>query len=108
MKNIRGKKLAKGDLFRNIYLTSHLHKKTGPSVETERPLRLLDMRLFKCIICSADNLLKNVLPACLFYSVANLYCKTSAYNSTYFLFYHARRGDNILQTFTSIRFPLNS
>jgi len=27
-------------------------KKTGPPVETGRPLRLLDMRLFNCIVCA--------------------------------------------------------
>ena len=27
-------------------------KKTGPPVETGRPLRLLDMRLFNCLCCA--------------------------------------------------------
>ena len=31
---------------------SHNLKKTGPSVETERPLRLLDMRIFNCLCCA--------------------------------------------------------
>jgi hypothetical protein len=30
----------------------HNLKKTGPPVETERPLRLLDMRLFNCLCCA--------------------------------------------------------
>jgi hypothetical protein len=30
----------------------HNLKKTGPSVETERPLRLLDMRIFNCLCCA--------------------------------------------------------
>ena len=46
---------------KNINLFSQSRKKIGPSVETERPLRLLDMRIFKCIICKPGNLLKNVL-----------------------------------------------
>ena len=32
----------------------HTLKKTGPPVETRRPLRLLDMRIFNCLCC-ADN-----------------------------------------------------
>ena len=31
--------------FRNL-------KKTGPPVETGRPLRLLDMRIFNCLCCA--------------------------------------------------------
>jgi hypothetical protein len=27
-------------------------KKTGPPVETGRPLRLLDMRIFNCLCCA--------------------------------------------------------
>ena len=34
----------------------HNLKKTGPPVETRRPLRLLDMRIFNCLCC-ADSLL---------------------------------------------------
>jgi hypothetical protein len=30
----------------------HNLKKTGPPVETGRPLRLLDMRIFNCICCA--------------------------------------------------------
>jgi hypothetical protein len=30
-------------------------KKTGPPVETGRPLRLLDMRLFNCICCAENT-----------------------------------------------------
>lgn len=30
----------------------HNLKKTGPPVETERPLRLLDMRIFNCLCCA--------------------------------------------------------
>lgn len=30
----------------------HNLKKTGPPVETGRPLRLLDMRLFNCLCCA--------------------------------------------------------
>ena len=30
----------------------HHLKKTGPPVETGRPLRLLDMRLFNCLGCA--------------------------------------------------------
>jgi len=29
-----------------------LSKKTGPPVETRRPLRLLDMRFFNCLFCA--------------------------------------------------------
>ncbi len=55
MKNKRKKRWAKNIFFSDINLFSPPHKKIGPSVETERPLRLLDMRLFKCIISKADN-----------------------------------------------------
>ncbi len=92
---------------KNINLFTPPHKKIGPSVETERPLRLLDMRLFKCIVCKANNILKNVLPAFIFSSRANLYCKRVTQNSTYFLFYHARTGGAVLQPFTGMRFMLN-
>lgn len=102
------KSISKNIFFRNNNPSTYPYKKTGPSVETERPLRLLDMRLFKCIICKADSLLKNFLPAFIFSSRANLYCRTVADNSTYFLFYHARRGCNVLQPFPGIRFTLNS
>ncbi len=54
------KREAKIAYLKNINLLSQSQKKTGPSVETERPLRLLDMRIFKCIICEPGNLLKNV------------------------------------------------
>ena len=30
----------------------HTLKKTGPPVETRRPLRLLDMRIFNCLCCA--------------------------------------------------------
>ena len=30
----------------------HNLKKTGPPVETRRPLRLLDMRIFNCLCCA--------------------------------------------------------
>jgi len=30
----------------------HALKKTGPPVETRRPLRLLDMRIFNCFCCA--------------------------------------------------------
>jgi hypothetical protein len=34
--------------FRNL-------KKTGPPVETGRPLRLLDMRIFNCLNCAENT-----------------------------------------------------
>jgi hypothetical protein len=37
-------------MLNNIYF--HDLKKTGPLVETRRPLRLLDMRLFNCLSCA--------------------------------------------------------
>lgn len=92
LKKSRKKRILKNILFKYLKLLLLPHKKIGPSVETERPLRLLDMRLFRCIICKAGNLLKNILPAFIFYSRANLNCKTVTQNSIYFLFYHARTG----------------
>ncbi len=63
---------------KNINLFSHPQKKIGPSVETERPLRLLDMRIFKCIICKTGNLLKNVLlPAFSVYFLLFIYSSTN-------------------------------
>ena len=45
----------------------HNRKKTGPPVETGRPLRLLDMRNFNCICCAETTAyngktLNNYLP----------------------------------------------
>jgi hypothetical protein len=34
----------------------HGLKKTGPPVETRRPLRLLDMRIFNCFSCADSQL----------------------------------------------------
>ncbi len=108
------KRVPKITFLKNINSFSRPHKKTGPSVETERPLRLLDMRLFKCIVCKTDNNLKYVSPALLlfvlfylFISIAKLVRTGIAHNTTYFLFYHARSGSNFSQPFTSMYFTLN-
>jgi len=37
-------------MINNKYFSSL--KKTGPPVETRRPLRLLDMRFFNCLCCA--------------------------------------------------------
>ncbi|MEO6637838.1 MAG: hypothetical protein ABIN25_06155 [Ginsengibacter sp.] len=89
--------------FKNTTRTKLAHKKTGPSVETERPLRLLDMRLFKYFVSIADSFLNNILSACVFLSEVNLEQKRVVRNSTYFLFYHARRDHNIFKPFVSMR-----
>ena len=58
----------------NIYF--HDLKKTGPLVETRRPLRLLDMRLFNCLscaettACNRKNLPKN-LPEIILFRILN-------------------------------------
>lgn len=113
IKKYQKKRVRKITFLKNINLFSLPQKKTGPSVETERPLRLLDMRLFKCIVWKTDNNLKNVSPAllfvfvCLFIYTANLVSVGMAHNTTYFLFYHARSAGSFSKFFTSMYFTLN-
>lgn len=113
IKRYQKQRVRKITFLKNINLFSLPHKKIGPSVETERPLRLLDMRLFKCIVYKPDNNLKNVSPLllfvffCLFISTANLVRVGIAHNTTYFLFYHARSVGSFSQSFTSMYSTLN-
>ena len=40
-----------------VMMNKYFHnlKKTGPPVETGRPLRLLDMRIFNCLCCAENT-----------------------------------------------------
>jgi UDP:flavonoid glycosyltransferase YjiC (YdhE family) len=78
--------------FRNL-------KKTGPPVETGRPLRLLDMRIFTCLCCAGTTALqwedRERLPAstiaCLFsnpFNVTNVRSCSKVNQSTYSLLYY--------------------